>query len=274
MNLFYNLRPLILLVVLLSSSIIVMANADRPFMWNIRAQTLKLVWAIEHQISWATEVLLSARENRNLRNSNLQLSSELIRLRIAGHENEQLRQALGWKQKHEFETIPARIIAREPLADGKKFFILDVGSAQGVDVNMAVISHEGILGRIIHVSSDYSQVMPYLHSEFHVPVMIDTLGSVGIISGKGSTPDSLVLHDVVKTESVQIGQRVITHEASGVFPPHLLVGTIADYTSEPSRNFWMIKVKPSAPLHKTHFAFVVVSGSNRLPTFSEAPPNY
>ncbi len=273
MNLFNHLRPYILLVVLLTSSIIVMANGDRPFMWNIRAQTLKLVWAIEYRFSWATEILFSVRENRNLRVSNLQLSSELTQLRIAGHENEQLRQALGWKQEHEFETISARIIAREPLADGN-FFTIDVGSTQGVDVSMAVISHMGILGRIVHVSREYSQVMPYLHSKFHVPVMIDTLGSVGIISGKGSTPDSLVLHDVVKTEPIQLGQRVITHEASGVFPPHLLVGTIADFSSEPSGNFWMIKVKPSAPLHKTHFAFVVLTESNRPPTFSEAPLSY
>ena len=267
---FYRLRPVILLIFLLGTSLVFMANANRPLMWNIRAQTLKLAWAMEYRMSWATEILFSVQENRQLRNSNLQLTSELARLRIADKENRQLRNALGWQQQSELRTIPARIIAREPLGTSN-FFTLNVGTDQGVEVNMAVISHEGILGRIMHVSRSYSQVMPYLHSKFHVPVMIDTLGAIGIVSGKESAPDSLMLHDVVKTENVRIGQRVITHEASEIFPPNIPVGTIADYQTQAGRNFWMIKIKPAAPLHTSHFAFVVLNQSDSVLTIAQIP---
>ena len=193
-------------------------------------------------------------------------------MRIAGRENEELRQALGWKREQELETIATRIVAREPFGT-TNFLTLDVGSDQGVDVNMAVISHLGILGRIVHVSRNYSQVMPYLHSQFHVPAMIDTLGAIGIVSGKGSTPDSLLFHDVVKTEMIQIGQQVITHEASGVFPPNIPIGTIAGYETKPGSNFWIIKVEPATPLHTTHFAFVILSQSDPTEPMAEFPPD-
>jgi len=267
-DLFYRLRPFLFLVGLLSISLLVMANANQPLMWSIRAQTLKFVGAIEYRMNWASQILLSLRENQELRSSNLRLTAELARMRIAGRENEEFRQALGWQRRYEFETVATRIIAREPYG-ATNFLTIDVGQDQGVEVNMAVISHMGILGRIVHVSQNYSQVMPYLHSQFHVPGMIDTLGAIGIVSGKDSTPDSLVFHDVVKTEPIQTGQRVITHEASEIFPPNIPIGTIAGFQTQPGSNFWLVKVQPAAPLHTTHFAFVVLSHSGQVSPISE-----
>ncbi|MCY4160139.1 MAG: rod shape-determining protein MreC [Bacteroidetes bacterium] len=270
-ELFYRLRPFILLVGLLTISLVVMANINHSLMWSVRAQTLKLVGAIEYRMNWATEILLSINENQELRSANLKLTTELARLRIAGQQNEQLRRALGWQQMYEFETLAARIIAREPYG-ATNFLTLNVGSDQGVEVNMAVISHKGILGRIVHVSSGYSQVMPYLHSQFHVPAMIDTLGSIGIVSGKDSTPDSLIFHDVVKTVPVQKGQRVITHEASEIFPPNIPIGTIAGFQTQPGGNFWTIKLRPASPLHTTHFAFIILRRAERTDSIPDFPP--
>jgi len=268
---FYRLRPFILLFCLLAVSVVVMANVNRPLMRGVRAQTLKFVGAVEYQLSWASEILLALGENQKLRSSNLRLTSELARLRIAANENEELRGVLGWQNVNDYDAVPARIIAREPYGT-TNYLTLDVGSEQGVTIDMAVISHLGIIGRTVHVSSNYSEVMPYLHSQFHVPVMIDSLRSVGIISGNGSTPDSLVLENVVRTENVQIGQRVITHQASEIFPPNIPVGTIVAVHPIAGNNFMLIKVEPAAALHTTHFVFVIVSQPVHLSSDSEPAP--
>lgn len=257
----YRLRAFLLLVLLLSVSLFVMTK-NRPLMRSVRAQSLKVVGAVEYRMSWAAQIVRSARENEKLRNENLLLTSKLARLRIVDQENETLRQALGWQRTNEFETIAARIIARGPFG-ATNFLTLDVGSNQGVEMNMAVITHTGILGRIVELSRDHSKVMPYLHSQFSVPVMIDTLGAVGIVSGQNSTPNALMLNHVLKTENIQLGQRVITHEASGVFPPNIPVGLISAHEIEPGSNFLEIKVAPATSLHTTHFAFVVLSHSGQ-----------
>ncbi len=262
-DLLLRLRTFILLLTLLAISTIFMANANHSLMRGIRAQTLKLVGAVEYRISWAAEIPRALRENQQLRDSNLRLIHELNRSQIAGRENEDLREALGWRRQNEFETVAARIIAREPYGS-TNFFTLNVGRAQGVDVDMAVINHRGILGRIVQVNQNYSDVMPYLNSQFYVPVMIDTLGAIGIVSGESSTPDSLILSNVVKTENIEIGQRVVTHEASEVFPPNIPVGTITSYRALQGGNFWAIRIQPAAPLHSSHFAFVVLRHSAQL----------
>ncbi len=268
-DLLLRLRAFILLFILLAVSSFAMANANRSLMRGIRAQTLKIVGAVEYQISWAAEIPRSLRENQQLRDSNLRLTHEINRLWIAERENKDLREALGWKRSNEFETVAGRIIAREPFGV-TNFFTLDVGRAQGVDMDMAVISQKGILGRIVQVSQNYSEVMPYLHSQFHVPVMIAPLGAVGIVLGQTSTPDSLTLSNIVKTENVQIGQRVITHDASEVFPPNIPVGTITAYRIQQGSNFWEIRIQPAAPLHTSHFAFVVLRHSGQLQTTDSA----
>jgi len=264
----YRLRPFLLLFCLLTTSVLVMFNANRPMMWGIRAEVLRIVGSVEYRLSWASEILSALSENQELRDSNLQLTSKLARLRIAELENNELRHALGWQANQELETVPARIISREPFG-ATNFLTLDVGREQGVDVDMAVINHLGIIGRTVHVSSNYSEVMPYLHSQFHIPVMIDSLQSVGIVSGKDSTPDSLVLHNVVRTENVQIGQHVITHEASEIFPPNIPVGTIGGIRIQPENNFLILKIVPAVPLQTTHFAFVIL---NQHPPHLESEP--
>lgn len=76
-----------------------------------------------------------------------------------------------------------------------------MGRAQEVDMNMAVISHIGIMGRIVQVSWNYSDIMPYLHSQSNAHVMTDTHHAIGIVSGQTCTPAPLILSKIVKTDN-------------------------------------------------------------------------
>ena len=270
---FYRLRHFFLLFALLELSVIFMIRGNSELMWGLRAQTLQLVWKVESSMNWVAELQRSLGENEKLRDENLALTTELARLRIASRENETLRQIIGWQKNSEFETVPADIVLRAPFGFSGHF-VLNVGSDQGVEKDMPVISHQGILGRIVHVSNRYSRVMHYLHPKFHVPVMIDTLGTVGILSRKMSEPESLILENIVKTEKIQNGQRVITHYASKIFPPNIPVGTIDHHKKQPEQNFFEITIRPAAPLHTTHHAFVVKQSSQmELPVEEVQPDN-
>lgn len=257
-DLWYRLRDYALLSALLIISLIFMTNANRPLMKGVRSQALQIAGNVEYRMAWAAKALRAFNENQTLRDANLKLTSELARLRVVDLENRDLRQALDWKNNNDLETVAARIVAREPFGT-TNFFTLDVGSVDGVEVNMAVVSHLGILGRVIDVSRNYSTVLPHLHSQFHVPAMIDTLRVIGIISGEGNEPDVLELKEIVVSADVQNGQRVVTHEASGIFPPNMPVGTILESDRQAGSNYWQIKVAPAAPLSTAHFAFVILN---------------
>ncbi|MXY07019.1 MAG: rod shape-determining protein MreC [Rhodothermaceae bacterium] len=257
-DLWYRLRDYALLSALLIISLIFMTNANQPLMRGIRSQALQIAGKVEYRMAWAAMALRAFNENQALRDAHRGLTSELARLRVVDIENQVLRQALDWKNNSDLETVAARIVAREPFGT-TNFFTLDVGSVDGIEVNMAVVSHLGILGRVIDVSRNYSTVLPHLHSQFHVPAMIDTLRVIGIISGEGNEPDVLELKEIVVSADVQNGQRVVTHEASGIFPPNMPIGTILESNRQAGSNYWQIKVTPAAPLSTAHFAFVILN---------------
>lgn len=257
-DLWYRLRDYALLSALLIVSLIFMTNANRPLMRGFRSQALQIAGQVESRMAWAARAMRAFNENQTLRNANLRLTSELARLRVVDLENRDLRQALDWKNNSGLETVAARIVAREPFGT-TNYLTLDVGSADGVEANMAVVSHLGILGRVIDVSRNYSSVLPHVHSQFHVPAMIDTLRVIGIISGEGNEPDVLELKEIVVSADVQNGQRVVTHEASGIFPANMPIGTILESDRQAGSNYWQIKVTPAAPLSTAHFAFVILN---------------
>ena len=51
----------------------------------------------------------------------------------------------------------------------------------------------------------------------------------------------------------------VTHEASGIFPPNMPIGTVLESNRQAGSNYWQIKVIPAAPLSTAHFAFVILN---------------
>lgn len=270
-HLWDRIRDFVVLFVMLLVALLFMLNANEQMLRGFRVAALEITGSIEKRIAWAGQLVFAVRDNVRLRRENVQLTSELSRLRVAREENTRLLDLLGFRADSVYQLAPARIVAREPYGQSN-FFTLDVGQRKGVAVDMAVINENGILGRIVHVSANYSRVMPYLNTEFHVPAMIEPLFAVGMISWPGSRQDVLVLEDVVQTEPVEAGQMVVTHEASGIFPPNIPVGTVSEVRMRPGLNAWDIEVRPASPLHSARFAFVVLRQVDEERVALEAEP--
>lgn len=252
-----QLRDYLILGVLLMVGFLFLVRVNDPVTLGIRAVALEVSGSIEARLAWLGALSFTLADNRRLRQENALLTSTLGQTRVALLENQRLKEALAFKQDSTLQLLSARVVARDPFGQSN-FFTIDVGRSDGVDIDMAVIDIQGILGRIVQVSPRYSRVMSYLNTEFHVPAMVEPLFAAGIISWPGTRRNVLALEHVVQTEPVSIGQRVITHQASDVFPPFLTIGTISAVTPQPSRNSWDIRVEPAAKLHSVQFAFVVL----------------
>ena len=152
----------------------------------------------------------------------------------------------------------AGLIISKDIFGQQNYLTLDVGRADGVAPGMPVVDEKGILGMVIFISEHYSRVLPYLNTEFHVAAKIQPLQADGMISWPGSRPDMLVLENVVKTEPVEVGQRVVTSRASSVFPPGYPVGVIDSVANRPGENLLEIHVRPATPLNTAQHAFVIL----------------
>jgi rod shape-determining protein MreC len=137
------------------------------------------------------------------------------------------------------------------------FFTLHRGSDQGVRVDMAVIGPQGIVGRVVNVSSNFSTVMTMLSRQFKVDGKLKTSGERGTISWDGVNPQFVQMRNIPKNVKVAKGDSVLTSELSSIFPANIMVGTVEDVINDPSTNFYTLRLRSGTNFSTLQFAYVV-----------------
>jgi rod shape-determining protein MreC len=158
----------------------------------------------------------------------LQLIEE--RFRELEEENRQLRQALDFKQSSRFDVVAARVIRRNPSTWWQTLEI-DAGSNRGIGTQLAVLSNEGLVGKIDRVDSsgDRASVLLLTDEKCQVSARVEGSPEVGILNGQrgGFDGDPLLrLRFLSSNAAVRPGQRVLTTGRGGIFQPDVLLGTI------------------------------------------------
>jgi rod shape-determining protein MreC len=108
------------------------------------------------------------------------------------------------------------------------------------------------------VNEHYARVMPFLNTDFRVPGAVLPLRAEGIVRWDGERLDRLQLDHVVKTEPVEVGQRVVTSGHSDTFPPGRRIGTVDSVAAPPGRSELEIFLRPAVPLYEISHAVVIL----------------
>jgi rod shape-determining protein MreC len=167
----------------------------------------------------------------------LRLDNEQLQLRLQQDaqlwtENARLRAAVGWERQTRWHVMLARVIARDP-ANWWRSLEIDRGSRDGLRTNLAVLSADGLVGRLQSVGQTRSQVILLGDPNLRVAAVVggSTNVATGIIAANTSLPqqDGMVDLDLLSgAGSVRPGQTVVTWGAGGVFPPGINIGKIVD----------------------------------------------
>jgi rod shape-determining protein MreC len=118
-------------------------------------------------------------------------------------------------------------------------------------------SDGSLIGKVINVSPNFSQVMSLLHVQNKASVLLKRSGSAGTISWDAKDPRYLILNNISNSDSVKKGDTVITGSYSVSIPPGKMVGTIAEIIPDRSTNFYILKVKTAANFFNLQQVFVV-----------------
>jgi rod shape-determining protein MreC len=194
--------------------------------------------------------------NTELRRQNVVLLDELSRLRSAARQNARLRDLLGYKQQSSYPLVPVTIVGKE-LTGINNNLTIDAGSNHGVKLGMPLVSSEGLVGNIIMVNNQYSQVMPVFNSLFRSSAQIQGSRAYGIVTWEGQNMSELVLNYVPQTVSVDSGQVVETSGYSNQFPPHIPIGSVIRTQPAPGKETQKIYLKPFVNLSELVEGFVV-----------------
>ncbi|ANH83628.1 rod shape-determining protein MreC [Niabella ginsenosidivorans] len=140
----------------------------------------------------------------------------------------------------------------------RNYLQINRGSNSGISDDMGVFSSNGgLVGKVVNTGKDFSEVMTMLHVMFRLSVQLKKTGNSGIISWNGQSPTELTLNGIPKTDSVHVGDTILTGNYSLSFPPGKMVGTVSKVIKDEATNFFILRVKPTANFGSLQQVFIV-----------------
>jgi rod shape-determining protein MreC len=179
-------------------------------------------------------------ENLILKQQVAQLQSQQRRMAELQAENRHLADLLELRDALGTSAIAANIIGSDATGLSRTL-ILSEGDRQGLVRGMAVISIEGVVGKLIVVSHDAARVLLISDHNSALDAFDQRSRARGIIAGV--VEDGLTMKYVDRSEDTKPGDTIVTSGMDGIFPRGLLVGTVASVSQEGPGLFLNIKVK-------------------------------
>jgi rod shape-determining protein MreC len=194
--------------------------------------------------------------NTYLHRQNILLQDELSRLRAIRQENERLRSLLGYESRSDYDLVPVLVVGKK-LNGKNNTLTVDAGTEQGIKVGMPLVTSDGLAGKVIITSKNYSLVMPYYNVLFRVSARVQENNAVGIISWTGTLYGQLVMDFVPKTVSVEPDFIIETSGSSNQYPPGIPIGLVTGTEPEEGRETQQIFVKPFVSLEDIAQGFLI-----------------
>jgi rod shape-determining protein MreC len=193
----------------------------------------------------------TAQENEQLKQRLASLEVELNNARHAESENERLKALLNLKENNEINSVPARVIARDPSVWFNTITI-NRGSTSGIAVNMPVVTGGGIVGRVITVSPFAAQVMLITDEKAGAGGVVGQLGqsgALGSVRGRADLGVGVIeMRYVSGLEKVEVNDTVMTTGQDGIYPAGLNVGRVVEVKNGTATQAHQILIQPGAQL--------------------------
>lgn len=206
-------------------------------------------------------------ENRDLQQQIQQLELEQVRLRQDAEQARRLQALLGFKEQFIAQTTAAQVIGSSGSEQSRIVYI-DKGSNQGIKRDMAVISSEGVVGKVILVFGDTSQVLLINDQSSGVGAILEQSRLQGILKGKAS--GELVLDKIMSDEEVKPGEKVLTSGGDQIFPKGLPLGSVARVSN--GGQFLQVTLQPAAALNHLEEVLVITQKLEREPSLATGEP--
>ena len=198
-------------------------------------------------------------ENRSLKAQLERMSLDQARMSQDADQARRLQALLSFKEQFISQTMAAQVIGASGSELSRSVYI-DKGEKDRIKPDMAVITADGIVGKVLRVYRSTSQVLLINDQTSGVGALLDKTRVQGIL--RGTSAGEAVLEKVMSDETVPAGELVLTSGGDGVFPKGLLVGRVTK-VSAGNDLFLNIHVRPAADLSKLEEVLVVTKIDER-----------
>jgi len=252
-SLYRHRRHWVLLVCVLLSLILISTQESSPSRW-MQQYVSKFAGFVMSPFHWFVSQESLRDEIVALRKQRTILQQKNLQMKNLEQENERLRSILNFQRHYKIHLIPGQIvgISQSPKQDVLR---LDVGAESGVLPGMAAISHQGVVGKIVSVTSQYSDVQLLSDPYFRISVMLEKSRIKGIL--KSTAFDRWVIDNIPPGTNIEKGELILTSGYGKIYPPNLRVGVVDEIMMNDVGRFVDVYVRPTAELRKLEEVFVL-----------------
>jgi rod shape-determining protein MreC len=188
------------------------------------------------------------------------LSMRIAELEEASRENERLKGLLEISERYEQQNpVYAQVIGRPPGVWADTFSI-NRGSLDGISVDMAVITAQGLVGCVYDVGLYYSKVRTIIDPQSSVAGLVENTRDNGIIQGQMSAnsadPECHMFY-LPPDNDIVPGDRVLTSGMDGKYPKGIPIGNIRSISREPDASRQFAIISPLADLSRVEEVIVL-----------------
>lgn len=211
------------------------------------------------------DILTVQKQNKMLRNEVEQLRVQNVKANEYAAENQRLRELLGYKNAAvQFDLVVARVIGRES-ATWTRMIVIDRGTRDGVEKNMAVVTSRGLVGVVTEAGPISSKVEMILDTRAAVGALVQRSRVAGIIEGSPDNASQPRMVNIPRNEDVQEGDIVVTSGFGGVYPKGIMVGKIESVHNDSGGLLKYAVLEPAVDFQRLEDVAVIVASR-------EAPP--
>lgn len=193
-------------------------------------------------------------ENEHLAAENAALRAQMASSYIS--YNDSVFEVNDTVYKQRYSYTDAQVI-KNSYNQSRNYMMINKGAAQGVKVDMAVISPQGIVGVVVNCTRNFSTIMPVLHSDSRHSVKLKRTNSTGSLIWEGGDYRFATLVDIPTTYPLYKNDTVVTSGLANDFPEGIAVGYIEDFTSVQGSGFYNIRIRLATDFNNLNHVYVV-----------------
>lgn len=254
------------LIVGLMSFLLGIRRNNEPSRWNIFD---KVIVGISSTVSgWTREITVgtrslwgdyvavvnAAKENDQLKLEIKELNAKIHTLNEIENENNRLRKLLNFSKRLQHKLLPAQVVA-ENLQGELRTIRLNKGSKDHVKKGAAVVTNDGVVGKVIRVDENFSDVLTIIDANSAIDSLDARTRARGIVEGRNI--GRLNMKYLQRDDDVIPSDTIITSGLGEDYPKGILIGKV---THVDRKNFGIsqdVLLEPSVDFTKIEEVFIV-----------------
>jgi len=242
------------------------AQPDGPSVRLIRMWAMTAVTPVErvtHAIGYgAGHAWSDYIDLRHVRQQNKDLQQQLARVRVEeaaiaedALQGQRLQALLGFRESYVGSTVAAQVIGASG-SEQSHILTIDKGSSDGLKPDMAVITQDGVVGKLRDVFANTAQVLEINDQSSGAGVVLASTRIRAIL--RGTLTGRVQIGNLLADSRIQPGEQVLTSGGDQVYPRGLPVGVVESIAPDPDHQpYTAIRVKPAVNLDRVEEVLVI-----------------